>query len=189
MIIAAPFSMNHYVASGGGVASYSDDFNRANGGLGSNWSQIGEDTNLSISSNTVINGAYEFGLAVYVGGDMSDDNYYSQVTCNSGGPCGPAVRATNASNFYYVRYEGQWADFRIRKVVGGTDTVIAEIYGSGSSSSVVRLEVNGTTLTAYVGGTQRLQVTDTSLSSGRPGFFISRYSGAAYIDDWSAEDV
>src|SRR5690242_19524068 len=109
--------------------SVCDDFNRSDGGLGSNWT--GSDSDITISSNaTIIGGFTNTNLALY-SATFSNDQY-SQVVCgltdgNVG--CGPAVRVTDSSNGMFVRC-GTGAGCALYKMVSGSVSFVGAYSGT-----------------------------------------------------------
>lgn len=99
-------------ASGGGLASFSDDFNRANSdSLGANWTEFAGD--VDIASNEAVN-PLSFGNdiqgAAYTGTACTTVDQFVKVTLSatSGANSSPGVvlRYTDASSpFYVVRFD------------------------------------------------------------------------------------
>lgn len=175
--------------SGGTPLVVSDNFNRANGSLGSNWSVTGE---LAISSNKVIcpnnDDEKNSGVALWVGGPTSGDmyveglattNYSAQVS----GVCyrGIAALKTGVAN----------AGLYIYDIAAGTTLASMD-----TTDTYVRLEIEGTTARAYTkataGGSWTLRLTKTAapLIAQTFGVFIEwdDYNGGigAIVDDWAA---
>lgn len=128
---------------------------------------------------------YTAGLAAdciaFWNADTFANNQYAQatlITSNVTAAIGVAVRCSAGGNGYglYYQYSGQW--LWLWKMVNNvwTELVGANNIGAYGDGDVLRLEVNGTTLTAKINGNVVpgfAAVTDTSLSSGRAG--ISGY--------------
>ena len=176
------------------ATSASDDFNRADGGLGPNWTDV-SDGGLAITSQAVAGTA---------GGAVSGDirtagtyagNQYSQVTVTStqltGGQwIGPMVRAQNGGFSAYVGIYN-WNNgspnlmlFKRSGGNGGTWTQLGGTYNSGPLSAGAQLEVTaiGSTVSFVLNGVTRISATDTSLTGGAPG--IMSY-GTGQVDNWS----
>jgi hypothetical protein len=162
------------------MASASDDFNRADGGLGANWTTI--DGAPAISSNTAIgtNGG-GFTSAVYSGVSWTNDTRSTATSKGPGSNCGPAVRMASSSLYTY------WGND------GNVYKIISQVYTSlGTRSTytvndIAKLEVSGTTLTPTKNGSGLSTITDSSLSAGGPG--IAFYGNADKLDDWEGIDV
>ena len=167
----------------------SDDFNRADGGLGSSWAAV-SDGGMSISSQRVI------GVAGATRGDIRTGEAYgsdqfSQVevtsTQLSGGQwVGPAVRLQNGGqdgyagiyfwNFgspqlmLFVRKGGSWQQ------LGATGT------GPLAAGTQLRITAAGSTISLSVNGVQELSATDAAVTGGAPGIMAHENSAA---DNWT----
>jgi hypothetical protein len=161
-----------------------DTFDRANGGIGANWTAL--DGTLSISSNAV-SASTSPSSAIYTAATFAN-NQYSQTTCASGAGLDWSlliVRAQDASN-YYVSFSqcATAGTIIIFKVVGGTSTSLNSGSASGGGNgSVQRLSITGNVLTYTIDGTTELTATDGSstFASGSPGF--GEYT-AVTSDNW-----
>lgn len=93
--------------AGGGLNSFTDDFNRADGALGANWDlEIGSITVVS-NSASLRTASYGKQLAVYIGGTLNtnDHAWYGQLVYaeTGGNKYGHAVlRYTDDASPYYV---------------------------------------------------------------------------------------
>ena len=102
--------------------------------------------------------------------------------------------ATAVETFYFLQViatngsgttigAGTWS---VQKVIAGTFTIlIAATAITINSLDCYRLEVHGTTLTAYINGTQVGQVTDASIASGSPGLLNP---GPVLLAYWSGDE-
>ena len=173
-----------------GPTSASDNFNRANGPLGANWTDI-SDGGLAISSNAVI------GKAAALTGDMWTANtftsdQYSQVqvtsTQLSGGMwVGPAVRAQASGQTAYVGiyyWNSGSPVLELFKRISGGWTQIGSTYSSGALAAGTVLEVAavGSKVSFLLNGSTVISVTDTSVTGGAPG--IMAFSNAT-AGNWS----
>ena len=175
-------------ASAGTLAS--DDFNRANGALGSNWTAI-SDGAMSISSQQVI------GKANATTGDIRTaetypSNQFSQIqstsTALSGGQwIAAAVRLQNGGqNGYVGLYYWNFGspELMLFKRSNGGWTQLGGVYNSGVLAAGTQLQIMavGSTISFLQNGVTRLSVTDTSFTGGAPG--IMAY-GNSTADNWS----
>ena len=99
---------------------------------------------------------------------------------------GPAVRVNNGDFYYLWHRDGE---IQIWKRIGGNYSMVSE----GGTSIVpgplkARLEVVGTTLTAYVNGVAQTSGTATELATGQPGI-ISSDGGSATVDNFRCGDM
>jgi hypothetical protein len=178
-------------ASATTTAQPSDDFNRANGSLGANWTDM-TGGGLAIASQAVV-GTSSTGNS----GDIRNletyaNNQYSQVTVTStqlSGTqyIGPVVRAQNGGqNLYAGLYEWNQnsPQLMLFKRINGTWTQLGASYSSGalSAGTLLTLTVIGNTLALAQNGTPRVTASDNTLSSGAPGIIAS---GKATADNWA----
>lgn len=164
-----------------------DNFNRANGPIGSNWTAVTGAWLVDINEarpDTAANFS-----AVYWNADTFGNDQYAQVVIkNIGTPAGgPAVRiATGGAQSWYVCYVNS-PNLTLDKLVGGAYTSLATA-ALPSVGDTLRTEVSGTTVRCLVNGTQVASVTDTSLASGAAG--LSGYNaGNTSVDDFEAGNL
>jgi hypothetical protein len=172
------------------VTNRTDDFNRANGGLGANWTAIADaahGASLAIVSNKVVVGTANNDCASLWTADTFADDQYAEATHVAGtSDQGCIVRGRTSPNIrYYDFLSGSGGGLldAIEYYDGTTWNAIA-LSAGGSGSGVVRCEVTGTLITGKVNGTTKLTVTDATLSSGVPGMHLYDVSNTATMDDW-----
>ena len=178
----------------------SDNFNRANGALGANWTNQSQGANnVQIASNQVeATLANDFEAAFWSAITWPNDQF-SQATLirgdtsgQSGG--GPIVRvSSSAFTMYYVfATEGTPGTIQIAKIVAGSFTPVSTVTPNVSANDVLLLTVQGTTLRCFQNGTQATSVTDAAISSGSPGLSVNPGFGSvvtdAEVDNWSGGD-
>lgn len=122
------------------------------------------------------NAAGSQGSFFYASGTSINADYYVEATLDiqtllSGTYSGVIGRAIPASsNFYWAIYNVGTAAWELWKTVSGTATKLGDFAATPSGSAVLRLDMVGTTIRVLVDGTQRISVTDSSLSTaGRAG--------------------
>jgi hypothetical protein len=177
------------------VSVISDDFDRGNGGLGSNWTAA--QNPLTILDGEVVV-ATNPGSMFWNGGTFAA-NQWSQadVTVKAAGyyMVSVLVRATqfDGGAFYFARLCGSCGDVAVGKRF---DFAQSEFASGGSLGSTVpttrtlRLEAEGTSLRAYVNESLIVSTTDVSISGGRPGIHISTSNASdASINNWSGGDL
>ncbi|MGA9673323.1 MAG: hypothetical protein WBQ94_29295, partial [Terracidiphilus sp.] len=178
------------------AVSATDNFNRASGPLGSNWTDI-SDGGLAISSGVVVGTN-----AAGVSGDIRtaesySSNHYSlvQVTSTqltSGQWIGPAVRLQNGGQggylgIYYWNYGNP--QLMIFKRSGENSwTQLGNAYSCGALAAGTQLELAamGSTISFLENGVARITATDTSFTGGAPGI-ISYGTGA--VGNWTGGDI
>jgi hypothetical protein len=177
----------------GGRASVSttafDDFNRADGSLGPDWTDM-IDGGLAISSQMVIGTSVAYSGDIRTGETYANDQY-SQInvkstTLRSGQWIGPVVRAQNGGQNLYLGH-CDWnntnSQLMLFKRVNGIWTQLGASCPSGAlaGDTQLSLTVVGSTLSFAQNGTPRITATDTSLLTGAPGIMAQ---GTAATDSW-----
>ena len=166
-----------------------DNFNRANGGLGANWTTDSGFAALTIVSNTCKGGGggvHNVGFYT-AGGTIAADQYAQIKVMNTAGFIGPVLRGDGTNTFYVCYYNAGTAT--IYKWITGNPTQI----GSGSTitpavNDVIYFEVVGSALTFKVNGTTVATATDSSITAaGYTG--ISIYDTTGAVDDFEGGAV
>lgn len=170
------------------MADATDNFNRANGGLGANWTQSPSLGALAITSNQVTGPSSTAGAAWW-NADAFNDDQYSQITLSDLVDDAPEVivrHQASESDFYSAQVQVGNQQVAYRRWNDGTPTQIGTS-GGGSAPWVdgdtVRLEVTGTSLQAFRNGAAiGSPVTDSTYTSGAPGFYV--LDNQDKVDDW-----
>ena len=162
-----------------------DNFNRADSTtLGTmsdgvhSWNEIS--AGLEIVTNK-LKSIGEDNAAIVTESHSETDYYVQAIIADAGKDPGVIARCTDFNNFYlWQSNNGSWG---LYKKVAGSFTLINNWAGS-SGTFTARLEVEGTTLRAYVDGSLKLTETDTALTSGAPGVRV--YGTGCTWDDFEA---
>ena len=168
--------------------SYSDDFNRANGAIGGNWSAVSG--TWSIVSNAVQCGTTGVQTARYES-DLSSSDHWATLTQTALGSSSnmpfAAVRFDSAANTCYTG-DGYSSGFRLSKIVAGTATTLSSATGVGIDTCETR--ANGSTISITRTSRSDISLTDTSITGNtRCGMGEAAASGAtSTVDDWSCDD-
>jgi putative esterase len=172
-----------------GGSSASDNFSRANGPLGPNWTDT-SDGGLAISSGAVI------GIAGQNTGDMWTANtfasdQFSQVQVTStqlsgGNWVGPAVRMQSGGQTAYVGiyyWNSGSPELMLFARNGGNWSQLGS-YNSGALAAGTQLKLIavGNTVVLQENGTQVIGVADSTITGGAPGIMAS---GNATAGAWS----
>lgn len=203
-------------AGGGGLASFSDNFNRAdNASMGANWTEIAG--NIDIASNKASGqdtADFSEKEAVYSGASTSTANQYWKFTISGTGACRPSVilRYTNSgSPFYEVQFDTVNVHWNHWTAVAGTKTPITTpgfvctfpatiggtITGTGNST-VIRLWLSPTANAPDAGGatwdsaSPTLTISDDPPSAVNTGALMGVggfSSGVLTWDDFFGGDV
>lgn len=179
------------------AVSASDDFNRADGGLGANWTAFSiPNGNNSVSLGIVSNAVKEatdsgWEYAWWSAASFSADQC-SQVTVSTAWAwASVSVRmaqhsggTNNLDGYALVAGDGgltlnRWDD--------GGPSLLQDYSSSISGGDVIRLEVAGTTIKAFVNGSQvGTDTTDATYGTGAAG--LGTYNATAVLDDWYGGD-
>jgi hypothetical protein len=179
------------------MATASDNFDRANGAIGANWSNSNGDwvirSNLAAQGTT---GSVYY-KTLYTATPPDSANYYSEsvVVSPSGGiGTGACVRGTNSATvtFYgYVFFGGDAA--YLAEIIAGAETLL-DTGGAVTAATnyTARLEADGAALTGTRGGAADVSATDGTLTTGGWGMcaFGGTGSGTTQTwNDWTAADL
>src|SRR4029079_14016511 len=169
--------------------SGTDDFNRANGSLGSGWVAV-SDGALSISSQAVVGTSATAGATRIAETYTSDQSSQIQLTSTqlSGGQwVGPTVRSQNGGQNTYLGiyfWNNGSQQLRLYKRNAGTWIQLGNSYNSAplAAGTTLQLSAVGSTISFLQDGVSRITATDTSVTGGAPG--IMTY-GQAKADNWA----
>ena len=178
-----------------GTVTASDNFARANGSLGPNW------TDMTIGglaiSNQDVTAPMPAGTRATSGPVESyDSDQYSQVQVTStplSGTewIGPAVRAQAGGQDLYVGiyyWNNGSPDLMLFLRNNGNWTQLGSTYATSplAAGTQLTLTVVGSTLTFAENGTVAISANDTTLTGGAPGIMAN---GLATAGDWSGGDA
>ncbi|MES2315756.1 MAG: dockerin type I domain-containing protein [Patescibacteria group bacterium] len=174
----------------------SDNFDRADAtSLGSNWStMIGGFDIINNTADQDVISTYET-ESVWAANTFNADQY-SQATVASvpayGEDPGVIVRASGRqdSRKAYIYSVDNAGKGKIDKVINGTFSTLVQNLSTISQGDVMKLQVVGTTLTAYKNGVLQATVTDSNIANGQPGIFIyGAFHQITRLDNWSANNT
>jgi len=156
LAIASVKTINGVDNTGGGLASFSDDFIRADSdSLGSNWTEIAGDIDI-VSNQANAPATFDFSekAAVYTGTACTTVDQYVKVTFPSSGAAntrpGIIVRFTNSSSPYYeIRFQmagpGSTINWYVMATAGGSETLVDFVSSFDDTlPGTVGLTVSGT---------------------------------------------
>ena len=190
------------------MASISDDFNRADGAVGANWSvdtgNAGDATTVGwrVISNTL---RYD-GLTRndtlclrWVGTALASANYYVEIVIdkvsdsnNAPGPMGrkPAGTGDANSDGYGIAY---YEDTTYLMEYTNSGEASLGTYGTTDTAAhTLRLVCDGSRISANIDGTERIAVTgETTYTTGAVGIQFSAWEAAAAdtMDNFAAADL
>jgi hypothetical protein len=174
-----------------------DDANRADGAIGASWSSSGSNP-FVIKTNRFSNGALVNVASQYTAITLPADNWAQatvKLTTNMSW-VGVALRYASGVQTYYAGGanpldNGGSNNRRIWKNIAGARTSLASEAIDIAIDDVLRLELQGTTLTLFVNGNLRLTAVDSSIASGGAPAIIGRVSSGTdfvQLDDFSTGD-
>jgi hypothetical protein len=167
-----------------------DTFDRSNGGLGSNWTTVTGESAPQIASNQVAGNTGAYQMAFYSALALQPDQF-AQAIAPVGGADGShtfglLVRASGNRSYVLDFFNG--TAYILRRT-GGTNTTLTSVSSTPAAGSLIRFEMNGTTLTAYVNGAVIATTTDSTYATGQPGLEVFGSGGLAALDNWSGGDI
>jgi hypothetical protein len=166
-----------------------DNFNRANGSIGANWTQTDGTWSVTNNQATYTLGGDSEASVVYTNISFANDQY-AQVTlaATTNAASGVMVRGSNVANTGYSLACGGSSCFIFKVVAGAVTNLTSSGAIPTSNGDVLRLEVHGTALTAFKNGTQILSTTDSAIASGSPGMW-SENAATTIFDNWRGGDL
>jgi hypothetical protein len=171
------------------VASFSDDFNRVDStDLGPSWVEVSGDW--SIISGQLSPGSSGATIVLRAASAMASSDHSAQITIAATTAVSQGVwcRGDNTlTNGYLWRNDGTtWALF---KVVSGAFTSLGTFSAAAAPGDVAKVQAVGSTIKGFIGGVERVSVTDTSVTSGLSvGLRVMSTSGLRF-DNFAAADV
>jgi Putative esterase len=188
LFISPQFAFPHKALAD--VTTASDNFSRADGPLGANWTDI-SDGGMAISSGAVTGTAGRLTGDAWNANTFSSDQF-SQIQLTStqltGGEwIGPAVRMQSSGQDGYVGFY-YWnngsPELMLYERASGSFTQLGSTYNSGplAAGTQLELEAVGSTIYFLENGIVVVSASDSSITGGAPG--IMAY-GAAEAGSWS----
>jgi Tfp pilus assembly major pilin PilA len=170
------------------MATFTDDFNRADGALGANWSVA---AGSAVVASNVMDITANSTTAVWAT-QTDNTEEYAQATLVSPGATqhqGVFVRGdgTTQNMYYFRRTNATTCD--IAKVVANTFTSIQTIAAATTNGSVMRIEARGSTIRCLIDGIQVLEAIDTDLTTGRRVGVRNAVASTGGFDNFSAGDL
>jgi hypothetical protein len=174
------------LASVGAPATVTDNFNRADGGLGSNWVSSPSWPGLEIVSNRyqwtiggTWNGAY-WNPSV----NTFANDQFAEATV-TGHHIGIVIRHQAASTSCYLASIQGGNNVDLWRIDSGGFTGLGGQSVAATDGHVLRIEAVGSTIIVKLDGATVITVSDATYASGQPG--IASYTNTpAYGDNWSA---
>lgn len=175
------------------MATFTDDFNRANGSVGANYDHI--NSGVVISTNRFNGGAIGRSYSIVKTSTASfAANQSAQITIptvSSFDFAGVCVRfnAGTTSGYMLLTDGRSNTACRIYRVDTGTPTMIGGANVPVVNGDILKLDITGTTLTASVNGATIDTVVDATYASGQPGVMYDFQNGNnTFGDSFGATD-
>jgi hypothetical protein len=188
-VLTAPAFQGEARASG---VSVSDDFGRADGGLGPDWTTVPGTAAPQVSGGAAVAGTPGTLNSAYWSADSFSPGQYAQASlpASSGSSFGPgiAVRLSGATGYvlWYGNEPGTVSIWRMDSSWSWTQLAQSATLAV-SPSDVWRIEADGPVISAYQDGTLVAQATDGAHGSGSPGIWL--YYSYNVIANWSGGDL
>ena len=177
------------------AATVSDNFDRADGGLGGNWTTVAGTSAPRIVSNTLRAGTARALNSAYWSASTFGADQFAQASLpdSSGTQYGPgiAVRLSGTQG-YFLWYGNSPGTVSLWRMDGSSSSSWTQLAQSAPltmspSSDVWMIQAVGSTISGYQNGNLVVQATDTHITSGSPGVWL--YYSSNQIDNWSGGDV
>lgn len=173
----------------------SDDFNRADGDIGSNYERVTGTANFQVSSNHLeANSNFDTVTMRRIESSFPDDQY-AQAKCSfttgaNSAQWGVACRIGSSGEGYHAYYDNTNSVTLRRRSSGGTNTFInsATITAAASTLYTLKIEAIGSTIKVYHEGVQVLSETDATFTSGRPALYWNGNTDRPDCDDFECSD-
>jgi hypothetical protein len=186
----------------------SDNFNRADGAVGANWTQLyGFWGNMLVDTNQYRGAAgsdANMSAAAWAGsGSFANDQYSSAILTDDGGGFGNAggviARASTDTDanrdYYFFRWSPNTGTTELGKIVNGTETIlVTSTTPTWAEGDRIEIECEGTTIRGMKNGVTvsagaTFSTTDSSLASGKPGICGAQSANTPKFDDWEGGDI
>lgn len=176
----------------GELNSAYDNFNRANGALGANWTNqfAGSGQAMAISSNQAGANLNATGGASYTAISPAPDQFaqtvVSVVTATAHG-AGVGVRVASGRGYFCAESTTTLELTKYQFGAGPPTATFATTGVSGTSGDIIRIEAFGPNLTCYRNGVSTLTGSDTGFTNGNPGILVN--DNTARVDNFSGGNL
>ena len=167
-----------------------DDFNRADGGLGANWTTL--DPTINVSSNRAA--ATDAASSAYYNGDTPNADCYVQAKFYL--PTGGTEALGLVARFNTATFNGYLCRFvfgtgmQIGRLDTGVITVLATMGAAPTTGQTVRFELSGSNLELFYDGVSAGSTTDATYgAAARSGLVASSSGAAGTLDDFETGNL
>lgn len=171
------------------MASASDNFDRADGAIGADWTAVNGSWNIASNlcvQRTVAGAYYNVWYDATV---PATNDFYSEaivVTPTSLIASGPAVRmaAAAVTSYNYIFFGGDFS--YLTETAAGAETILDTGDAAVAATNyTARLQANGTALTGTRSGAADVSATDATLASGNWGLVAYGGIAAGTTQSWN----
>lgn len=182
-----------------------DNFTRANGTLGANWTDLNPSFPANIASNTAVgtdtaNESSEMwaGAGSWTSDQGAASTIFATAFQSSSYRIGSVTRASGsgATRTFYAAYAqmdsgGPNYTTLLVKCVNGTFTTLHSAQAPWSAGDTIDVDAVGTTITAYRNAVaiSGFSVTDAAISTGVPGLYLQGQSTVPRMSNWLGFNV
>lgn len=174
------------------MSNRSDNFNRANGSIGtpsdggSAWSVLSGVW--EISANNAFSNSIAAHTVASLEASTSDADVQATVVIKQNG-CGLAARIADNSNYLRMYVQGADSTMHLYKVVAGVHTLLTEdLAVTYAAGDVIKISCNGTSVKCYLNGVEKLSVTESAgLTNTQHGLYAN--TSAPTYDDFSITGI
>lgn len=166
---------------------FTDDFNRANGGLGANWTDLA--AGLAISSNQVAGIATE-AAAYYNGGTPAANAWVQLKYSTKSATAGYLGLRLNTATFNGYTFNASTGlnSGQVLRLDGGVPSGVGRVLKEPADGSVVRVEMRGSTISIYYDDVLQGTRTDANHSAANRSF-IGGTGTALRLDDFATGNL
>lgn len=181
------------IGSGEGQSTatiFTDDFNRADGALGSNWAQAGTWPMPGITSNQVKGADAGSQFARYIGANLNAAQQSSVTITDVSNSVAPCVRIQDDSNSgYCAKQINVLSYFVIIKIQDGEESVLGLVWDTVENGAVIGIKASGSTITATKNGVDYTSyaVVDATYGDGDTGIWC--WGAFATADNFSTGNL
>jgi hypothetical protein len=170
------------------MTTFTDDFNRADGSPGANWTAVSG--TWTIASNQLSSGNAGGTIVIRATTAMATNDNSAQVTIAATGAVSHGVFCRGNSTFtqgYLWRNDG--TSWNLFSNVGGSFTSIGSFAGAAVAGDVAKISAVGSTIKGWVNGVARVTVTDTAVTTGTSVGLRAESTNLLRFDDFTGADV
>lgn len=173
-----------------------DDFNRANGGLGANWTtDTTPNSGFTIQSNAAGPPSDTDSGSTRTAESFPDDQYAKATyvstlaNANTDEGIGVSLRSDAAGKRYRILGGGTGGAARaLIAIDNGGYTNLANVACQFSAGDVIEGRAIGTLISIFKNGALQTSVVNSGLTSGNPGLYFSSSQNLNTLDDWEGGD-